>query len=96
MIIKIPGYNPGFTLPCTLQEAYTSLRFLPFLLKISNLPASTKTGLTFGNMLYAITFSGLMSSERKGFALGLSLGLMCFLLSSVYIKAMIFAGIVSV
>lgn len=42
---------------------------------------------------YAFTFSGLMSSENRGWLLGLKLGLMCFLLSSVYITAMIFAGI---
>lgn len=42
---------------------------------------------------YAFTFSGLMNTEKKGFSFGLKLGLMCFLLSSVYITAMIFAGI---
>lgn len=42
---------------------------------------------------YAFTFSGLMNKENKGILLGLKLGLMCFLLSSVYITAMIFAGI---
>lgn len=44
---------------------------------------------------YAITFSGLMNKAEKGFSLGLKLGLMCFLLSSVYITAMIFAGIIT-
>ncbi|MEO7443975.1 MAG: hypothetical protein ABIT96_09480, partial [Ferruginibacter sp.] len=45
---------------------------------------------------YAITFSGLMTTGKNGLTLGLKLGLMCFLLSSVYITAMIFAGIVMV
>ena len=45
---------------------------------------------------YALTFSGLMNTGKRGFTLGLKLGLMCFLLSSVYITAMIFAGIVTV
>lgn len=45
---------------------------------------------------YAITFSGLMNTGNKAFTLGLKLGLMCFLLASVYITAMIFAGIVTV
>ena len=42
---------------------------------------------------YAFTFSGLMNSGNRGLSFGLKLGLMCFLLSSVYITAMIFAGI---
>ncbi len=42
---------------------------------------------------YAFTFSGLMNTGKKGFSFGLKLGLMCFLLSSVYITAMIFAGL---
>ena len=45
-------------------------------------------------LYYALTFSGLMNTGKKGFVLGLKLGLMCFLLASVYITAMIFAGIV--
>ncbi|MEO6232649.1 MAG: DUF3667 domain-containing protein [Ferruginibacter sp.] len=45
---------------------------------------------------YAFTFSGLMNAKEKGFTLGLKLSIMCFLLSSVYITAMIFAGIVTV
>ncbi|MEP6711489.1 MAG: DUF3667 domain-containing protein [Ferruginibacter sp.] len=45
---------------------------------------------------YALTFSGLMKQGKRGFIHGLKLGLMCFLLSSVYITAMIFAGIVMV
>ena len=47
-------------------------------------------------MYYAFTFSGLMNTGKRAFILGLNLGLMCFLLSSVYITAMIFAGIVTV
>ena len=55
------------------------------------------TAFMTGFMLYyALTFSGLMINGMKGFTLGLKLGLMCFLLASVYITAMIFAGIVSV
>ena len=46
-------------------------------------------------LYYALTFSGLMKTGIKGVTLGLKLGLMCFLLSSVYITAMIFAGIVT-
>ena len=45
---------------------------------------------------YSITFAGLMHKETKGFILGLKLALMCFLLASVYITAMIFAGIAMV
>ena len=45
---------------------------------------------------YALTFTGLMLTKKKGLTLGLKLGLMCFLLASVYITAMIFAGIVTV
>ncbi|CAN5631332.1 hypothetical protein BH11BAC3_BH11BAC3_08160 [soil metagenome] len=45
---------------------------------------------------YALTFSGLMNATEKGFTLGIKLGVMCFLLASVYITAMIFAGIVTV
>ena len=52
--------------------------------------------MTFFMVYYALTFSGLMKAREKSFALGLKLGLMCFLLSSVYITAMIFAGIVLV
>ena len=49
--------------------------------------------MTLFMVYYAFTFSGLMNKENKGILLGLKLGLMCFLLSSVYITAMIFAGI---
>ena len=45
---------------------------------------------------YSLTFTGLMNTGKNGFTLGLKLGLMCFLLASVYISAMIFAGIVTV
>lgn len=43
---------------------------------------------------YAITFSGLMHKEVLGWRLGLKLGLMCFLLASVYATCMSFAGII--
>lgn len=45
---------------------------------------------------YSLTFAGLMKTKKNGFIMGLKLGLMCFLLASVYITAMIFAGIVTV
>jgi Protein of unknown function (DUF3667) len=44
---------------------------------------------------YAFTFDGLMNTENKGFSFGIKLGLMCFLLASVYITAMIFARIIT-
>ena len=45
---------------------------------------------------YSLIFAGLMKMKKNEFILGLKLGLMCFLLASVYITAMIFAGIVTV
>jgi hypothetical protein len=51
--------------------------------------------MTLFMVYYATTFSGLMKTGKKGFSLGLKLALMCFLLSSVYITAMIFAGIIT-
>ena len=42
---------------------------------------------------YALTFSGLMYKEVKGWELGLRLGFMCFLLASIYATCMSFAGI---
>lgn len=50
--------------------------------------------MTLFMIYYATTFSVLMKTGKKGISLGLKLGLMCFLLSSVYITAMIFAGII--
>ncbi|MEO6406040.1 MAG: DUF3667 domain-containing protein [Ferruginibacter sp.] len=43
---------------------------------------------------YAICFSGLMYPEVKGFTLGMKLGLMCFLLASLYITGMKVTGII--
>lgn len=43
---------------------------------------------------YAITFSGLMHKEVLGWKLGLRLGLMCFLLASVYSTCMSFAKVI--
>ena len=44
---------------------------------------------------YALTFSGLMHKQMKPLPLGLRLGLMCFLLASVYATAMSFTGILN-
>jgi hypothetical protein len=44
---------------------------------------------------YAFTFAALMNTENKGFSFRIKLGLMCFLLASVYITAMIFARIIT-
>lgn len=52
--------------------------------------------MTLFMVYYAFTFSGLMKKQHGGVMLGVKLGFMCFLLSSVYITAMILAGIVSV
>jgi hypothetical protein len=51
--------------------------------------------MTLFMVYYAFTFSSLMKTEKKRTSLSLKLALMCFLLSSVYITAMIFAGIIS-
>ncbi len=42
---------------------------------------------------YALTFSGLMYKEVTGWKLGLRLGIMCFLLASVYATAISFSGL---
>lgn len=42
---------------------------------------------------YAITFSGLMHREIKGGELGMRLGLMCFILATVYATAISFSGL---
>ena len=44
---------------------------------------------------YAFTFSGLMHKEDVGWKLGVKLGIMCFLLASLYTTAMYLAGIIN-
>jgi hypothetical protein len=42
---------------------------------------------------YAVTFSGLMHQQIKGWELALRLGVMCFVLASVYATAISYCGL---